>query len=593
MSAATKRKAPKEFDENKLQSLTEPISIHVTRQTGGRQQPIDLPIKPNEQYPGQGWSADDVRQLPQFLATAWTGGGLYSCKATGANGETMDWEFFFPPNQIPERQPPTMAPPQQPGPAPGMAGVVSLPFAAQQQPAGSWLGQAAQYYQPPANQQVPMSYLQGGFPGFNPYLPPNGYGQVPYGGGLTGGTFLGTRLGGDDKYQAEREARIQLEGKMERQQADSAHQQQIAALTAEVRRTQEQLAKRPGDDESPALRAALSQIEALRHSQEQNQVAQQIAAVQASTQQMLTEMRSATAQQIAALSAAITAAPKGPDPIIMLLLESTKAQAAAQTAAAEAQSRAQIEVARMQAESARETARNAFGPTHVVDLMMRAQSGTEHLSTAYRGALDMVTTAAETMMNMQQPSMHPALEMVGQAAQGGLGILQQYVAGNAQTKQAEAQAQGMAAQAAAMAQAQAQRAAGQHALAGAQPGTPVVIAAGQPTVIAAGKRDEAAFFGPAWGSVQQFRQAVSTGNVDPTKAAAGIVQAINYFAHAGTAADVRAFDLWKRGELAELVDALLPGAPTSYREQTTQLLFQLLQQLRAQQGGQRATATKN
>jgi hypothetical protein len=571
MSVAKKTKS-REFDENKLASLTEPISVYLERHTGGRKQPIDLPVKPGEEYPGKGWSQDEVRQIPQWVVKEWSGGGLYTCKATGANGETMEWDFFFPPAAAPERQPPSMA---AAAPAP-MAQVVPLPLGGQ--PQGSWMSTAAQQYQQPqpASPQVPMSYFPPGS-GYNPYFPPQNF----YGGALSGQGFLGTRIGRDDeqRYQSEREARLALEAKIERERAEQAHREQIAQLAAEIRRTQEQFTRRPSDEESPAAKAAQAQVVALQKQLEQNQFSQQLQTMQTQFAQMFTELRQSTAQQISAIQSAMERAPKGPDPVMMMLTESMKAQAQATAEAARVQAQAQTEVARLQAEAAREAARNGFGPQHMMDLISRVNMGTEHLSSAYRGAVELMQQGVETLMNLQQPSMHPALEMVGQAAQGGLGILQQYVAGQSQAKQAQAAA---TAQVAMAQQQMAHRA--QPAQLGAPGGAAPAVATPVAAAVAHGERDEAAYFGPAWTAVQQFRAAVASGNTAPDRAAQGIIQAINHFANQGVAGNVRAFDLWKKGELAELVDALLPGAPTSYREQTTQALFQLIQQLRA--GGQ-------
>lgn len=582
MTAAAKKKTPKEFDQTKLSALTEPISLYISRAVGNKQQPIDLPVKQGEAYPGKGWTQDDILQLPNFLATKWTGGGLYNCKATGDNGETMEWDIYFPPNQIPERQPPTM------GATPIIPIQVAQPGAA----APSWMDHAAQQYQQP-QQQVPMTYM----PSFNPYVqPPAGYGPTPapYGGLLQGSGYFGSRLGHEDnRYQQEREARLSMEAKFERERLQSNHQQQIEQLRHEVQQTRESFVRRPSDDESPALRAANQQIAMLQQQQQQNSITAMIAANQQQTQQLLAEMRSSTQQQIAELRAALSAKPAGPDPMVMMMIESSKLAAEAQRAIASETAKAQIEVARLQADAQREAARNGFGPQHMIDLISRAGAQTEHLGKAYAGAMELMQQGVETVLNMQQPSMHPALEMVGQAAQGGLGILQQYVAGKQQTDQVQAQAQAQVAQSAVVAQMQQDRMRSQQQLAGAPPGTQPAVAANQPSAVAAGKRDEAAYFGPAWTAVQQFRSAVSTGTVAPPMAAQGIVQAINHFATNGKAGQVAAFDLWRKGELAELVDALLPGAPTSYREQTTQSLFQLLQQLRAQQGGAKPSAVQN
>lgn len=581
MTAAAKKKAPKEFDHTKLAALTEPIMLYVSRMVGNKQQPIDLPVRPGENYPGKGWTQEDILQLPSFLATKWSGGGLYNCKATGDNGESMEWDIYFPPNQIPERQPPSMSAGQA-----GSAPVVPLPVAPppQGQHAGvippTWMDAAANQYQPAA--QVPMSspYVSGyGFP----YYPQAGYGAppAPYGGLLPGSLFGGNGRRDEDRYQTEREARLSLEARIERERMESGHRQQLDRLTAEVAQTRELLNRRPSGDDDPALKAARAEIEALRQQQSQNQIMTMIQQNAQQTQQLISELRASTQQQIQALQSAITAAPRGPDPMIMMMVETSKANADAQRAAAQAQAQAQVEVARLQADAARESSRSTM------DLITRLNGNTADLSQAYRGAMELMQQGVETVLNMQQPSMHPALEMVGQAAQGALGIAQQYVAGKQQTEQAQAQAQAMSAQAQAMSAARGGPPAAlpAHAPAAAAPPRPVVVNTAQ--------RDDAAYFGPAHTAVQQFRAAVATGNVAPAQAAQGIVQAINHFATQGKAGSVPAFDLWRKGELAELVDALLPGAPTSYREQTTQALYALLQQLRAQQGGNKPTSTPN
>lgn len=84
-------KKPNEFDDAKLATLTEPITISVRKEVAGRQLPLSLPVKPGEEVSGKGWTQDEVRQVDVFVSE-WDGGGKYLYQAMGANGQVMEWE---------------------------------------------------------------------------------------------------------------------------------------------------------------------------------------------------------------------------------------------------------------------------------------------------------------------------------------------------------------------------------------------------------------------------------------------------------------------------------------------------------------------
>jgi multidrug efflux pump subunit AcrA (membrane-fusion protein) len=205
----------------------------------------------------------------------------------------------------------------------------------------------------------------------------------------------------------------------------------------------------------------------------------------------------------------------------------------------------------------------------------------------------------ETVLTAQGPAPHPALELVGQAAQGGLEVAQRYIQMREQSATADAQAEAAkAAYAADAAKAQA-RAAVQASHQQAQQLEAVTPAAlegviedeegdadeGAVEVVEAPAerpdekdilRVETELFGVAHKPVMELREAVANG-MSVEEAAKSILEGINRVAQAK--ANVPAFQMWAEGELGQMVEVLIPDAQTSYKERLIAVLFDVRQKL--------------
>jgi len=111
--AAPKSEKEQRFDQVKLQSMHEPLSVRVEKMRGNVRQPIELPAKGSEQNgfspPGTNWTRDEVLQLENFILTKWAGGGYYEFTVTDAKNESMRWQGVWDPRMYPEKVPPNTA----------------------------------------------------------------------------------------------------------------------------------------------------------------------------------------------------------------------------------------------------------------------------------------------------------------------------------------------------------------------------------------------------------------------------------------------------------------------------------------------------
>jgi hypothetical protein len=267
-----------------------------------------------------------------------------------------------------------------------------------------------------------------------------------------------------------------------------------------------------------------------------------------------------------------------PNPMLMMLIETQKAQAMAQTEAARIQADAQKEVARLAADAAKENARTAIGPREMIDLVAKMTGGQDQITAGYTRLLESQAHVFENMLNAQSPPTHPALEMVSQGMQGIMGVAERYIT----AKESATSNQARASAAAAQAQAQAQIAiAAQRGLAAA-PVVPVPTEAAPAVEVEEDDEDEAEdpaveameveLFGAARTAVLRLRESVEAGEVTPEQAAQAVLQGIDHFAKTGEV--VKAFGLWQQNELGKLVGILLPDSLPSYKEQMTGFLFE-------------------
>lgn len=571
---------PFEFDNQKLAKLSEPITVTAHRLANGAKEPILLPIKPEESVPGKGWSADDVRQMDSFMADKWTGAGHYEYSAVGANGEVMKWKSQYPEAKHPplHQGKPTITPaPQQQLQGVGMT-----------QPAGpNWLGGFAP---PPAivqQQQPMMSPWNGGGGGWlNQVSPP----PTAYGGNFHNHPFQ-QDSSQSHGVQMEREERLKLEARLDRERLENRYKEQLGSVGQEIAAMKTAFAAKPA--ESPEeVKLLRQQLEETRRQQSDDKLTRMIEESSRQNRETIQAMQTQTQQQIAALAAK----PQGPDATMMMIVETMKAQSTSQTEAARASTDAQREIARLQADVQREQYKTQMGPRDIMDMMSRMSVGQEQLGSAYAKVWELMQQGLETVLSAQGPAPHPALELAGQAAQGGFDAFQRYIQMKEQESIAKAQAQvATAAHQADAAKAQASQAHAAHqrpgqtiespALEGAveeEPGEPEVEDGGEvevvddapapptPEEIEATERE---MFGQALGPIMQLRQAIAEGKVDVKGAAQDILQGIDQVATVG--ANVPAFELWASGDLARLIDVLIPDASTSFKEQLGAILFEV------------------
>jgi len=570
--SSVRKKRPVEFDDAKLQTLTEPITLNVEKVVNGRPNPVEFPVKPGETVSGKGWSADDVRQVALYLKQQYPDGGLFRGLATGDNHEQMQFEHYFP-----ERPTSTFE---------GLpAGTPIMPFAqpgiAQGLPASqTWL------------QPRPMTPLpSAAYPGF--YPPGAGQFQTPYGyGGYYGGVPPVAAPVTTDPSRSEREARLALEGRLERERLENQYKEQIGAVTQELRRVQESVSARPsGESEQVRLmKEELARECAAREADKsESKMLAMMTANQQQTQQLIQSVQQASQQQIAAMQAQLAAAPRGPDPTMMMFVEAQKAQAQAGAEAARANADAQKEIARIQADAQKETNKNSLGPREMIDLMGRMNVGQEQMASMFGKAWELMQKGVEAILSAQGPGTHPALAMVGEGLQGGLQLAQRAL----ELQEQKAQAGERTAQVRAAYEAQAKMA--QAGVTQQLAGPPAGAAPAQeeeeqdPSPEDELKETEEKLFGPALEAVRRLRKGVADGHLTPELAAAGLVNGIKHFIEQKQ--PVPAFELWKKGEIAQLVDVLLPQAIASFREQMNATLFAMVQQARAEAEKARAAGS--
>lgn len=159
--AVKQRPQPTPFDMSRLQALVEPITMRIERVKANAYQ--NMPIPPREGYEaaGQGFSQTDVIGIENWTVATY-GGGTYKFTAIDANGDQMTWTQTFPLSQYKEKYPvvtpdgqiaiqETATPAMMGG---GSAASVMMP---QQQPympsASPWPPPLSAWGGPPAQQQ--------------------------------------------------------------------------------------------------------------------------------------------------------------------------------------------------------------------------------------------------------------------------------------------------------------------------------------------------------------------------------------------------------------------------------------------------------
>lgn len=622
MSTATAAKPAKptmEFDDAKLANMVEPITMHVERIVGGKPVPRtqDLPVRPGESTGGVGWTRDDVKNLAQYIFDHWEP-GLYYCSATAEDGTKMKWQVLMPTIAQPAPQPVVsvvdpvtaqvvpMTPVVPPQPSPQhLGGPVPQP---------NWLHLSPPSYPPPNSYGIPASYMSGA-----------GYmGGLPAQSPVTFGTPL-RAVGETDTVRQEREARLKLEGQIERERLENRYTSQINAVQSEVRQIVDTL--RSTGAESATEKQLRAQLDELKRQTEQNQLAQLMDRSRQDMMALVTALKDSGDKQIAAMQqqiAAIAQRPAGPDPTMTMMMEMMRLNAERATS----ESARQLELYRLQQEAQSkvwqaqlEAQKSQMGPREWIELFKGSNQTAEAQAQAYNKAWEMMMQGVEAMLQAQGPQIHPALQMLGEGIQGGLGIAQRAVEARAEAAQAQVQVGAQQAQAnlavaselRAMRAQQIQQATkplpppepegesdeesddeddeGTAQADGAEPLSENVFDRGarSPEAIAEEKKRDKAQFGDAYDEIKKLRLGVRTGQLDAMKAAMAITTGVSRIIEMPNV-NVPAFSLWREGRLAELIGLMLPEAKESFRQKVEEAIFALHKHAQQQAAQQAANA---
>jgi hypothetical protein len=507
---------------------------------------------------------------------------MYEATFTDSNGVAMKRDIFFPVDKFPERVPPTQVPQatpaaQAPTPAPS--------------PTSYSLSQAAQSYAP---RQAPQ------LGGVSPWPSTPAAAQTPGGWPPAIPQFPVPSF--DVQVQKEREARIKLEAQIERERQESTHQKDMERLQQELRRVSEKLEARrgPSEEESAALKAAQEQIAKLEQQNSNQVIMQQMQAMQQQTAQMIQAMQANTDKQIEAIRR--EAGETKSDPMLSMMITQMQTQAQAQQQSTQMMMQVMQQNQQSMIEQARMQQQAQMSPREMIDLFRSANQGADQMANAYGKAWELMANGVESILSAQGPGVHPALAMLGQAAEGGLGIAQQYINMKEQETAANAQARTIQAQMDAQARVQAEKIRAEAATAQLQGATAPLDAdgevdedeldgeeAGEAEVIEAPSQEEIAatekeLFGDALTAVRHLRSHVAQGKMQPVEVAGRIFQAIQHFTNQGDDMP-KVFDLFKDQRFGDFVDVLLPSAPASFRQQVGDAIVAGLQTM-----GQQAQA---
>lgn len=399
-----------------LQGLQPPLLVVVNRVRGNGTESIPLLPRNGEVTGGPGWTLDEVRSSLQSEICDIAGGGTYQVQVSDVNNKVTRFGFVLPEDQYPRRMPTTMQGAAAANPPPAVTPGGYSPF--------NWA--------PPTYQQQAMQTPISWYPPMS--TPIN---RTPDTSATTEAKQLRDQLHQQqlsqqaDRYQAqigelqrqiaaqgagpraddlirERE-RLERERDTERRMAQEREQQR-EALAAVQRQAAEQVA---------ALKAQMEREQADRRAEADRRAAEdarreaerrfeaQLAADRKATDDKFAAMMAQMQQLIAA-----NAQPRGPDPMISMLIEQQRTAAEAAREAARIDAETKRETARLEAEAAKETAR---AQAEAAREAARAAAETERIRAAAQEAL---INKVHTMMQPNQMSPMEAARVVKEAGQG-------------------------------------------------------------------------------------------------------------------------------------------------------------------------------
>lgn len=399
-----------------LQGLQAPLLVVVNRVRGNGTESIPLPPRNGEITGGPGWTLDEVRSSLQAEICDIAGGGTYQVQVSDVNNKVTRFGFVLPEDQYPRRMPTTMQ---------GAA-------AANPPPAATPGGYSPFNWAPPTYQQQAMQTPISWYPSMS--TPIN---RTPDTSATTEAKQLRDQLHQQqlsqqaDRYQAqivelqrqiaaqgagpraddlirERE-RLERERDTERRVAQEREQQR-EALAAVQRQAAEQVA---------ALKAQMEREQADRRAEADRRAAEDARRdAERRFEAQLAADRKATDDKFAAMMAqmqqlvTVNAQPRGPDPMISMLIEQQRTAAEAAREAARIDAETKRETARLEAETAKETAR---AQAEAAREAARAAAETERIRAAAQEAL---INKVHTMMQPNQMSPMEAARVVKEAGQG-------------------------------------------------------------------------------------------------------------------------------------------------------------------------------
>lgn len=586
----------KGFEESFLQGMTAPLTVHCYRLAGRTPSPFQLPLKEGQSVSGVGWSHDDVRMIGHEMQEKWErremkdGTYMFSVTDQQSPPRTMEWEMIFSPQAYPLNDPNVPQPaPQQFAPpmAPPFTGQVQWPRTPVAQP---------NYPQPYAGPSAPAP-APSAAPGVN---------LAGYGADMAFARTVEQQL-----RQSELD-RMKLQDQLAQQQQQSRHKEEISALErkmdalATALSTPKEAPRRADDDPMIVEMRNNAKMMAERLDRQEKQAAEDRAKAERDRLEAKAENdrlkleakmeadRVAHKAEIAELKALITAAPKGPDPVVTMLSQL---------------------VTDMKREQM--TARD------ISDLVTKATAGSDAINSkvveVYSGALAMIKNGVEMVQGIQrsqpqQGGSNPFLEagaafvsQLPEVINGFINrdkpnVVQQPPAQEPQVivltqEEADAiRASHVAAQTAQNAQAPAEeQAPAEGEVAPASEPTSMVDAATAATgsIPLTPQVAEMKLFGAALQHVKDLRASVRDGlagdkeKLDtPEKAAAAIMQAILHVQEQKL--DIKAFSLFATGQVGTFVDALVPEAPPIFRNALTSILLKVYNETH-----QRATNASN
>ncbi len=609
---ATPKKVPFLHEvEAQLRQLAGPLNVTLAKLANNKSTPLPMWPKPN------GFTPEEVISIgPNLLE--WCGGGTSLLNVLDVDGKSVQCQVYYPTDIYPEKVPQQLAHNlrQQAVPVTVPAQTTYTPsYAAQAQ---TYTAPVIPLQQPQVIQVAqPIAAAAGGSAMSTDYTIPPGvavrgatFGQAAA--QAPAPTWSGTpevrvverprndedriRLA-EEAAQREREARKDLEAKMERDRLESTHQKQLEGMKEEIRRVHE---KSTAPDETvravmDTVKELASEVRNLKDTKREEASSTGMASVltammqmQAQAQQQQAQMQQQSQQQMMQLLAALNAKPQGMDPTVQVLIESMRSDREAARERERSDREARREEALVRREEAREREKSTLGPRDIMDMMKEARA-----SSGVDAVMKPVTDIFGTMVGMmkQQAELvqqingggapHPAVELLGGAINGVQEMAKQYFSSKQTIEVAQAQVRAMEARAR-MTPEPAQLPPQPHQVQQVQQAPNNVVplrpqpaaAPEQPAVPAQMSSHEQQLFGVPilMQKIEELRGEVSQARVTPEQVVGFIRTAQVQLRQANLLHHVRVYELFDQGLFDDFARALLPNAPQPYIIELVNLL---------------------